>query len=208
METIDTQPATPPSAGSPFELGTWTGQTQALRAVSRYCSSVGAEQLQRIRESRSYSSLDLSWEQFCDQHLGISRSYADKLIQRLEEFGKPYFELTGIVPVSPDSYRRLAPAVSAAGIDIDGETVPILPENAARIRKAVDALREELRLSREREPKPSITQLQVRFNAWFEELDYAQRRHALDRCTQTALQGLAEYAFEKIEKFRQRFNRS
>lgn len=205
MEQIDTQPESLPPAGSSFELGVWAGHTQALRAVSRYCSSVGAESLRRIRDSRSYSAVNLNWHEFCTQHLGISRSYADKLIQRLEEFGKPYFELTGILPLSADSYRRLAPAVTAAGIEIDGETVPIIPENATRIRKAVDALRQDLLRSREREPHPSITQLQVRFNAWIEELEYAHR--PLDRCMQTAVEGLTRYALNQLQKLSARFER-
>jgi hypothetical protein len=105
---------------SQLELGTCVGQAQAFRWMARHCSAAGARQLKQIKEDRTYESLGLTWEQFCIQHAGISRPYADKLIKRLDEFGEPYFQLSGIARISPESYRLLAPAVTPEGIEVDG----------------------------------------------------------------------------------------
>ena len=185
------------AALSPFELGTWTGQSQAFRSLARHCSAADAECLKRIRESRSYEGLGLTWEEFCPRYIGISRTYADKLIHRLEEFGQSYFQLAGIARIAPDAYRILAPAVTEAGIEIDGETIAIIPENAGRIRKAVEAIRTDLRRARELAPDPSVSQLVSRFDGWIDELAVLIRRP--DAGTQAAAKGLTNYAITKLK---------
>ncbi len=50
-------------------------------------------------------------DEFCKDHAGITRVYADKLIKQLEEFGPNYFHLSQLVRISPEAYRLIAPAV-------------------------------------------------------------------------------------------------
>jgi hypothetical protein len=196
MEPIESQP---PAAPSPFDLGTWAGESRALHSVSRHCTAAGAERLKRIRESCAYETLNLNWEEFCRDHLGISRSYADKLIRRFDEFGAHYFEFAGLVPVTPENYRQIAPAITEEGIEIEGEIVPITPENAPRIRREVAALRAKVKNNLR--PDPSITTLVMRFDNWFDDFSRILNRAPLfDPTTQASIAGLTQYAFNKLKR--------
>jgi len=48
--------------------------------------------------------------------------------------------------ISPDSFRRIAPAIQHDSIEIAGELVPITPENALQIKQALLAGQENSRL--------------------------------------------------------------
>jgi len=192
-ETLDTAPA-----ASPLELGTWIGKSQAFRSLAKGCSAAEAACLQHIRDHRSYEPLALTWEEFCPQHVGISRATADRLIQRLEEFGEPYFQLAGITPISPKSYRRLASAITEDGLEFEGEVIPLIPENYDRIRSAVYALRTQLRRAVDVTPDPDISTLVSRLNSWCEDMSTMAARHFLDAGTKAALQGLVQYALNKL----------
>jgi hypothetical protein len=194
------EPTETAAASSPVELGTWIGKSQAFNAIAKGCSAAEAACLKHIRDQRSYESLALTWEQFCPQHMGISRSSADRLIQRLEEFGEPYFQLAGITPISADSFRLIAPAVTEGGLDFDGEIIPITTENANRIRAAVQTLRMRLRRAGEVTPDPSVTTLMVRMNAWYDEVSAAAGRALLDAGTKAALQGLVQYGLDMLQR--------
>jgi hypothetical protein len=108
------------SAWSPLELGTWIGKSQAFGAIAKSCTGAEAACLKQIRDYRSYESLGLTWEQFCPQHIGISRLSADRLIGRLEEFGEPYFQLAGMTRISAESFLIIAPVVTEEGLEVDG----------------------------------------------------------------------------------------
>src|SRR5579871_1540557 len=88
-----------PTPATPVDVGAWIGKTQAFGLIANRCSAAEAECLQHLRETRAYESLNLSWEQFCLQHVGVSRSWADDLISRLQEFGPGYFQLSRITAV-------------------------------------------------------------------------------------------------------------
>jgi hypothetical protein len=185
---------------SPVELGTWIGKSQAFNAIAKGCSAAEAACLKHIRDHRSYESLGLTWEQFCPEHLRISRSSADRLIQRLEEFGEPYFQLAGITPISADSFRLIAPAVTEEGLEFDGEIIPITAENANRIRAAVHTLRARLRRAGEGTLDPTVTTLLIRMNAWYDEVSAAAGRALLDAGTKAALQGLVQHSLDMLRR--------
>jgi hypothetical protein len=192
---------TPPPAVAPFDLGAWVGKSQAFDSVADQCQAARAECLRQMRDSRCHEALGLTWEEFCRERLGIARSYADKLIHRLEEFGKPYFDLIGIAPISAEKYRALAPSVSGQGIEIDGEIVPITPENAPRIRQAVASVRAELRRASGFRANPAVSEFAARFNAWLFDLAQVYRIQPVYR---PELKGLARYATDRLEEFRQK----
>jgi hypothetical protein len=122
-------------------LGKRLGHHEAFNAIANRCSAADAETLREIRESGLYKHTNLTWDQFCRQHVGVSRSYADRLIRHLEEFGANYFRLSELVEVSAATYRLLAPAVSDAGLSFEGQVIPIKPENRGQIQAAVDSMR-------------------------------------------------------------------
>src|SRR5260370_17284604 len=106
------------------------GGEKALHALATPCSASRVTCLKRIRDPEAYKTLDLTWEQFCPEHAGMSRVQVDRLIAQLAEFGEPYFQLTDIVPVSPAAYREIAPAIANQSISFRGEEIAIVPENA------------------------------------------------------------------------------
>ena len=124
-----------------FELWALTGRGQALGAVASHALAAQARCLQDIRESGAYKKLGLTWAEFCEQHVRLSRQSVDALIHRLEEFGETYFRLSEIIQISPETYRRLAPRIQDGCIESEGERFQITPENTALVRKAIRELK-------------------------------------------------------------------
>jgi hypothetical protein len=65
---------------STFDLGACIGWGQAFSFVANHCSAAQAECLTRIRKDGLYKALNLTWEEFCKQHAGVSRAHADEII--------------------------------------------------------------------------------------------------------------------------------
>lgn len=148
----------------------WIGRSQAFGFIAHQCSAAQAECLRAIRENEAYKILGLTWEDFCDQHVGLHRSRVEALIQNLDEFGATFFRMAQIAHVSPELYRHIAPRIEGETIEISGEQVPILPENADRIRGAVQRLRADLQKSRDAsKPRkaPTVITVKRRFDACF-----------------------------------------
>jgi hypothetical protein len=181
---------------------TWIGREQAFNVLAQQCSSARVACLKQVRDTEAYKSLGLTWEEFCPQQAGISRSQADRLISQLSEFGAPYFQLTDIVPVSPAAYREIEPSIVAGTIEFRGEQVSITRENAVKIKAAVTMLRNQIERAESDNlvrSRPNITSLQIRFDAYCEDI----RRlihHAKFEESQPALRGLLFYSAEKIKE--------
>jgi hypothetical protein len=143
MEKDKTEIAPNEAIEKRFSLGRRLGQHDAFNAVSNRCSAADAETLREIRDSGLYKETQLNWDEFCRQHVGVSRSYADRLIRHLQEFGPNYFRLSELVEVSAGTYRLLAPAVSDHGLSFEGQTIPLKPENRKLIMAAVETVRGE-----------------------------------------------------------------
>jgi len=130
-----------------IELGAWLGRKQAFNGMAGRCSAADAHCLLSMRREKKYKSFGLTWDDFCSQRLGISRSLADKTIRLLEEFGETYFHLTGLIPIAPDDYRLIAGSVDADAVRHGGEAIAIAPQNAVRLADAVKKLRQQARLA-------------------------------------------------------------
>jgi len=83
---------------------------------------------------------------------GISRSLADRIISRLEEFGEAYFRLPRS-PVSDDTYRGSPPRIGRRDHRHRWRENPLTPEHAPRIRAAVQRFGFQLQKTRH-EPAP------------------------------------------------------
>src|SRR3954451_14548456 len=125
------------------ELGTWIGRRQAFGVFASKCSAADAQCLKELRDSRRYKRVANNWDEFCPRYLGLSRANADRIIQRLEEFGADYFALAQIVHIPEDAYRAIAGAVCNYAIEFMGEKIPICAENGRRIAEVVKFLRED-----------------------------------------------------------------
>jgi hypothetical protein len=187
---------------APLAVGTWIGREQAFNALAQQCSSARVACLKQVRDTEAYKSLNLTWDEFCPEHAGISRSQADRLISQLSRFGVPYFQLTDIVPVSPAAYREIEPAIVDGTIEFRGEQIPITPENAPKIKAAISALRKDLEHAESDNlirSRPNITSLQIRFDAYCEDI----RRlihHARFEEKKPAIQGLLVYSADKLSE--------
>jgi len=146
----------PRAAGDadPSEIDQLLGERRAFSRIADSCSAADAECLRRMRDEKLYLSKNLNWEQFCTRYLDISRQEANRIIQRFDEFGDAYFDVSRIVRISPESYRAIAHAVKDKSIEYNGETIALTSENAQRVTAAVQALRQAA--VPKREPKPAI----------------------------------------------------
>jgi hypothetical protein len=156
-----------------LDAAAWVGRQQAFAVIASKCSAAQAECLRQIKETRAHDQLGLTWEEFCIQHAGISRRYAETLISRLDEFGDTYFKLSQLARVSPDTYRRISALVHEDVIEIDGETLALTPENAPRIRAGIQRLRARLR---DTKSPTRMVEFQIRLDAILREISNAARR--------------------------------
>jgi hypothetical protein len=75
------------------DLGSWIGLQQAFAVVAGSCSAARAQCLRQVRDSKMLDDLGFTWEEFCNEYVGISRQQADGLIRQHSEFGDAYFRL-------------------------------------------------------------------------------------------------------------------
>jgi predicted GIY-YIG superfamily endonuclease len=117
------------------------GRKQAVGLVAAKTTAADVECLRSIREKKLFRAKGVDWTEFCQQYAGVTRSYADRLIRHLEDFGPNYFHLSQIVRISSEDYRKIAPAVSDEGIEFGEEKIAISPENSQKLVEAVNELR-------------------------------------------------------------------
>ena len=187
------------------DIGARIGRGQAFGMIANQSLVAQAECLRQIRESEEYKTLDLTWEEFCQQYAGLSKRHADELIHNLKEFGAAYFRLSEIIRVSPETYRQIADKVEGEEIEIEGEMVLIAPENAPRIRTAILRLRSQLQEAKNRESVEvfSVSSLNRMINEGVIEITRASEL-SMDSHVKANLAGIADYAIQRLAKVRDR----
>jgi hypothetical protein len=149
-----------------IDLGAWLGRQQAFATVAGGCTAARAQCLQQIRDSGMLDELGITWEEFCKDYAGISRTHADELIRQHERFGDVYFRLSEIARVSPRTFQQIAPHVDGDTIEIDGEHLELIPANASKIRTAIKSLCDRARRERPvNRPPAELTEFRVRIDA-------------------------------------------
>jgi len=181
-----------------LEAAAWAGRQQAFALIASKCSAAQAQCLRQIRESRAHDQLGLTWEQFCVDQAGISRSHADYLIRQLDEFGEKYFKLSELARVSPTMYRQISGRVHDDAIEIDGKSIPLTSENAPAIRRAILQTRADFRrIDREtRRHRGGAIEYQVRAEALFREIS-ARASAPLDDDELAALRTLCAFSLKR-----------
>jgi len=158
------------------DLGYWSGLQQAFAIVTGSCSAARAQCLKQVRDSKMLDDLNLTWDEFCQDHAGMSRQHADALIRQHAEFGDAYFRLSEIARVSPRTYRRIADAVEGDSIELDGEKIALTPANAGRVRAAVQELSHRaLPAAAGLRPPADLVELRIRAAALADDIDKAIR---------------------------------
>jgi hypothetical protein len=179
-------------------LGTSIGRSQAFGAIAFKSSAEQAKAFEQVWESASYKLLGLTWEKYCLDYAGLSHQRVEGIIRNRKEFGDIYLQLSDIIAVSPETYRHIQPKVHDDCLEISGEMVPILPENAARIREAVHRLRAELRQAQDDVDtltSPELASLQTRLDAWLADLRRLAPRHE-----DAGLRGLVHYSIQHLQE--------
>jgi hypothetical protein len=163
-----------------FDLGLVLGQRRAFSAVAGKCSAADAATLKQIRDGKLYLSICSDWSQFCNQHLHMSKSTADKLIALLTEFGPDYFTVAQFTGISPAAYRAIAPSVRDSTVRYMGADIALTSENADKVAQAVQELR---RIAAPAAPLTPPTRVSPR-----------QRLESLEKCSRNLVDGLTELA--------------
>ena len=181
-----------------IEAGMAIGRQQAFAVIAARCSAAQAVTLGKIKETRAYEALGFTWDQYCPQYFGISRVTADRIIQQLSEFGQSYFRLGELTRITEGEFRQIASKVTDEAVEFDGESIPLTPENAPRLRQAVRALRAQLRNAQSQFPPSSgpVSQLLTRLEGLLSEMRRLNRP-LLPALERQSLRGLAHYAVEK-----------
>jgi len=109
--------------------------------IAGRCTPGLAPLLQRWRDERRYKAYCSRWGAFCSEYLKITRSEADKLIRLWEQYGDRFFQLAAVTRITASTFRRIAPAVKDGALHFRGRAIPLLPEYAADIARAVRVLR-------------------------------------------------------------------
>jgi hypothetical protein len=160
-------------------LGFALGQSHTFGLVAGRCSAAQANGIRLLREQKQYKQCCERWEDFCPKYLQMSRVEADRIIQRLDEFGPAYFELSQVTRISADTFRAIAPAVSDGVLHHKDEAIPLNAENSKRVAAAVAEMRSAL-------PKKSaaeLSELAREVKDISREPDLQRRIHHLaDRC--------------------------
>ena len=154
-----------------IDAGAWVGRQQAFAVIASQSHAAQALSLKHVKQSRWYQQLSLTWEEFCLEYAGISRTRADNVIRQLDEFGESYFRLSEIARISPQTYRRIAGCVHGGVIEIDGRKLALTQENALKIRAAIQTLFSKLRP----QPNPKAPRRpERRATQQAREIDYVQ----------------------------------
>ncbi len=178
-----------------LSLGTWLGRHQAFGLIATRCTAADTECLKAIRDGGEYKQLDLTWEQFCDKHAGVSRVYADRQIHCLEEFGANYFRMAEVMPISRETYRLIAGSVSDQGLESNGELIPLARENRDKVVAAVMAMRANAQTRKSE--AAAISQVRKRLDA----LLAAAQGAAKQPDSRAELIGLLQEACDSLQKF-------
>ncbi len=167
MDDTETEALTDAFKGD-LDLGALLGRQQAFGVISGRCSAAQAMCLREIHEKQLYKERRPDWDQFCRDYLHMARSNVQHIIDLLNEFGPEYFELSQLTRVSAETYRAIRPAIQDQSLHVDGESIALIPANAARISAAVAGLR---KAARPRSPEDPIAELDRRCSEILAEID-------------------------------------
>ncbi|SPF47926.1 conserved hypothetical protein [Candidatus Sulfopaludibacter sp. SbA4] len=192
-----------------IDLGTCIGRGQAFGAIANKCAAAQAESLKMILETGAYKLTGRNWDQFCVEYVGLSPQRVGEIIRDLNEYGAAYYQLKEVIRISPETYRQLMPRIQDEKIEISGEWVPIVPENAALIRDAVNRLRADLRKTHDDVRKanndvenltsPDIASLQSRLDSWLEDI--------YRKPPDPSVRGLVQYSITRLQEVEKRFEK-
>jgi hypothetical protein len=184
------------------------GKIQVLGLIAKGCTAAQAACMKQFRDTDYHKTINLTWAEFCPKYFGISRDTADQQIRCLEQLGAAWFRLNEVVRISPKTFRRIRSAIQGESLEIDGQMVPITPENSVRIRDTVLKMRAELsRPAPPEEPvgpyaSPEVAQMRFQFARDFSNLVSMVQRYKSPKDVE-ALTGLVNSSVQKLGEIRE-----
>jgi len=131
----------PPTADPlQIEIGQWMGRREAFGLMAGRCSAADVEILRRIKDDQLYASLDCTWGEFCTGRLHMPRRTVDREIGYLRDFGPAFFTVRQLTRINVRDYRAISAHITEEGVNVDGNTIRLLPENNAPVAAAVEEL--------------------------------------------------------------------
>ena len=188
-----------------IEAGSWVGRQQAFAIVASHASAAQAASLKEMRSSRAFERVGMTWDQFCPEYVGISRTHADRLIDQYDEFGETYFRLTQLARISPQAYRQIAGKIQDDVLEFEDEKIPLIASNVPKIRVALKKLRADLRTARvNAKERPPLTVKE--FTMRVDNLAGDVHRAASGSQTATELQAIRAMCDYGLQKWKQVMN--
>lgn len=123
-----------------MQLGQWMGRREAFSLVAGRCSAADISILRRIREEKLYTSMNCTWEEYCERYLHVARRTAEREIGYLLEFGPVFFTVRQLTHIGVNEYRAIAPHITEHGVSVDGTVVPLLPDHSEPVAAAIEEL--------------------------------------------------------------------
>ena len=156
MNEMVESPEVAPASGDSgsVELGKWLGRRETFALIAGRCSADEVESLRRIRDSKMYTKLSGTWEEFCSGVVHAPCRTIERDIAYLRRFGPSFFTLRQLVRISVREYAQIAAQISAEGVHLDGEVVALLPENSEQLAAALDTLLQRNQASAPPPPLP------------------------------------------------------
>jgi hypothetical protein len=112
--------------------------------IAGRCTSELASLLKDWRDEKRYKAYCSCWSEFCIRYLNTTRSEADKLIRMWEQYGDAFFRLAAVTRITAETFRHIAHTVKEGTLCFGGQVLPLLPEYAEEINKAVAVLRSRI----------------------------------------------------------------
>jgi len=186
-----------------MELGTRIGRGQAFGLVASQSMAAVAKILKGLRDSGDFKSTGLPWDRFCPECIGLSRVRVDDIIDNYEQYGDTYFHLSEIVKISPEAYRAISSKIEDDTIEIDGEKVAIVTENAAPIRAAVHKMRAEMQKAKEKPSRNPVAAAHTRLGRCVAEIRRIDGA-ALESTEKARLRGAIEDSILRLMEIAER----
>jgi hypothetical protein len=123
-------------------MGRLMGARQVFCWSSGRFSAAEAAILREVRDKKLYAPFAATWAEFCEYQLQSSRRTIDRTIALLNELGPAYFALARLTGLSAAEFRAISPAIKDNAIENNGETIPLTEENATRLTRVVNELRD------------------------------------------------------------------
>jgi hypothetical protein len=140
--------STGPIASDSAELFKMIGRHEAFGAIANRTTAVWAECLKRIKESKQYKALGITWDEFCPAYLSISTDTADRIIKNLNEFGEIYFLLSEVTKISRDQFQAIQGHITDGKLRIGEELVDIAKSNQDRIRDFISSVQMDAQIAK------------------------------------------------------------